>query len=836
MLAFWLAAALALASDLPASRTADDDPSYDGSWSHFPPAPTGEGLFDPELDQVTDLVAFGSNLVAAGDFSEAGEVPVANIAIWDGSAWAPLGAGFDAAPTCLAVHEGVLYAAGYFTASGTTPLAHVARWDGLEWQALGSGLDDFAEAMTVHDGRLIVAGKFLTAGGAPAARLAAWDGAAWSALGSFDGRVGALLSAGGRLYAGGMFTEVDGMPARRLASWDGVQWSEVGGGTDGRIRAVTWFDDQLVVGGAFAEAGGVAASNVASWNGAFWVPLGSGLDDEVFALAPYRRTLVVGGDFLHAGDDPVTRIARWNGTNWGELRNSEDDGVDETGQALLQLHGRLWVGGRFANAGGSASRSIAAWEDDPAIPLTYTVHLDRTGDFPDLQSTIDAASRAVYDQGGDRIEVGAGTYPEDIVIQDKPLALLALEGADATALTSVAWSLARDDGAIEGFTILGPSSFAPTFVSFEIADCRFTETVEVDGVARMETLSITDSALLQDGDIRYSGSGVVLRLERCRTHGELFLGTNANLVLRDSKIEGWTRLSGGDTHVVEGNAFGGGASLELASASYTTVRSNRMVDCVGGIEFDGDDLVLEDNVLLRCGAGIAILSDDSWGLVLRGNTVVDCPFGIRAEQARPGDVFAQNLVAQCGRGMEITPSHPGSPPEVACNDVWASTEGNWFGLPDPTGVDGNISLDPHFCNPSFDDLALAADSPCAPEQQPDCGRIGACDVGCGEIAALPADPAEEAAALRLVSPSPLTAGAAIRFLLPRAGATRLDLIDVRGRLIATALSAPRSAGEQMLRWNGRGLTGAQVRAGVYFWRLCSGDETVVQKVVIAPGS
>jgi hypothetical protein len=56
-------------------------------------------------------------------------------------------------------------------------------------------------------------------------------------------------------------------------------------------------------------------------------------------------------------------------------------------------------------------------------------------------------------------------------------------------------------------------------------------------------------------------------------------------------------------------------------------------------------------------------------------------------------------------------------------------------MPDMTGVDGNISDDPEFCDVPVLDFTLDSISPCAPgNSPPGCSLIGALDVGCGPIA------------------------------------------------------------------------------------------------------
>lgn len=68
---------------------------------------------------------------------------------------------------------------------------------------------------------------------------------------------------------------------------------------------------------------------------------------------------------------------------------------------------------------------------------------------------------------------------------------------------------------------------------------------------------------------------------------------------------------------------------------------------------------------------------------------------------------------------------------VSCSDAYANEAGDWVGsLEGFLGRARNISVDPLFCDPGNDDLFLRLLSPCAPDSQPDCGRIGALDVGC----------------------------------------------------------------------------------------------------------
>jgi hypothetical protein len=69
---------------------------------------------------------------------------------------------------------------------------------------------------------------------------------------------------------------------------------------------------------------------------------------------------------------------------------------------------------------------------------------------------------------------------------------------------------------------------------------------------------------------------------------------------------------------------------------------------------------------------------------------------------------------------------------LSCCGIWGNSGGDWVpGIAGQYGANGNISADPLFCDPENGDLRLDRSSPCAPDQNPDCGLIGAWPVGCG---------------------------------------------------------------------------------------------------------
>ena len=73
--------------------------------------------------------------------------------------------------------------------------------------------------------------------------------------------------------------------------------------------------------------------------------------------------------------------------------------------------------------------------------------------------------------------------------------------------------------------------------------------------------------------------------------------------------------------------------------------------------------------------------------------------------------------------------------EVDCSNFFANGLGNYNTFPDQTGINGNISKDPMFCNEGGEDdpLTVSLNSPCLPENN-DCGLlIGNNSIDCGLV-------------------------------------------------------------------------------------------------------
>ena len=178
--------------------------------------------------QVYALASFQGDLIAGGRFARAGGEPVHGIARWDGEAWHDLAGGlFDSPsrPRVSALFDlaGTLAVGGYFREAGDLPVRNLAVWDGAAWSRLGEGMDDAVRAFAEFGG-LVAGGSFTSTGDGPTRGAARWDGDRWlplaSGLGGGFVTVHALLAHEGSLYVGGLFETAGGTASGNVARWD----------------------------------------------------------------------------------------------------------------------------------------------------------------------------------------------------------------------------------------------------------------------------------------------------------------------------------------------------------------------------------------------------------------------------------------------------------------------------------------------------------------------------------------------------------------------------------------------------------------------------------------
>lgn len=322
---------------------------------------------------VRTMVSDGASLYVGGLFDYAFDtssdsVLVNHIARWDGSAWHPLGLGFDNSVQALVLLGGELYAGGFFgqvtNADGSTVDArHVARWDGSQWHSVGGGVSSNVYSLATDGSSLYVGGVFEQAGRFPdvvdAVGVARWDGAVWQGLGGglqeglgFGSRphAYAMKVSGDALYVGGDFLRVaqtDGseIEANHIARWDGSAWSGLSSGIsldraggDPDVRAMAIRDDQVYVVGRFDAVGSVPAFSAARWDGTQWHALGGGFNvvadrtASLDAVAVQGDGVYTGGFFFDVEGYPNGFVARWDASGDQSAATSIAPASAETGE------------------------------------------------------------------------------------------------------------------------------------------------------------------------------------------------------------------------------------------------------------------------------------------------------------------------------------------------------------------------------------------------------------------------------------------------------------------------------------------------------------------------
>ena len=283
-----------------------------------------------------------------------------------------------------------------------------------------------------------------------------------------------------------------------------------------------------------------------------------------------------------------------------------------------------------------------------------------------------------------------------------------------------------------------PDNYFGTGASFSDGDiqcigCVFRECNEVGLILVRSTYDVS-GCLFMNNSGGSSGGGAEF--------------SNCTGAVRDSQFidnvatrGGGLALKLGGSAELDGLLFGGnqsgtwGGGLEASLYGEVTLRNSVFVDnrawyWGGGVAFLGswdvdDRLIVEncdfvDNWAQRWGSAITAYSSAELH-------VTDCSFvGNETEDTFPNIGAAilcalwspfymeRTIVAGTRRGVGIRIGDPDTV-SIQCSNVWGNADGNFDNIDDPTGLDGNISLDPLFCGTvGGDSLALMNTSPCLP--------------------------------------------------------------------------------------------------------------------------
>ena len=511
--------------------------------------------------------------------------------------------------------------------------------------------------------------------------------------------------------------------------------------------------------------------------------------------------------------------------------------------------------------------ALLAWPSGGALADLLVV----PDDFPTIQAALDAAA------GGDSVMIRAGTYAEALTLAGKDLTVFGESRAEATVVTGSQARRVLDLGAgVTLGTVLSDLTFrdgagvdrgagirleggaSPTirrcrFVA-NVAFCWTCDTYGGGLAAGSGSIPVIEDCLFSDNstqifDLWTYGSG-----------GAIYAGSGSNLTIRRSTFRGNVAVAfeggpGGAIFVstagvasveectFDGNGAGGGAGIfsegivEVLRSTFTANQASygTGIFCRGTFLL-AENILFDNECFGASESGGTVLVDGSGHV--RRNTIAfnrgSCPDAGIVAWSMAGLAIANNIVAMNGGiGMVIEAPVPGT---FACNDVWGNERGgapaNYCGgCPDLTGIDGNISRDPLFCDGPDRDLRLHLDSPCAPGAGA-CGLIGALGEGCGVSAVAGTEPGPAAGLVVDPRQNPAAPPITIAFTLAAGGAVRLRIHDAAGRAVVSLGGGALAPGRHEVVWDGRTAGGRPAAAGVYFVELEAVGERRSERLVL----
>lgn len=340
------------------------------------------------------IAAYGNNVYAGGDFDEVDGKEQNNFAWWNDQSWSGLGeiadqsiSGWGEVNT-MAIDGTDIYVGGAFIMAGGDTMNNVAKWDGQNWSSMGEGFNAKVTAIVVDSGRVYAGGSFTMAGDLQVNHIAKWDGEKWNTLSTgINGIVRAIAVHGNDIYAGGSFTSAGSIWARRIARWDGVEWHALGGdgsldgagGLDGYpssyVASIDVDRDTIYVGGYFGRAfymdgEYVNVKSMVKWDGEQWYALGAfdgNISRQIISSISVNNGIIyAAGRFPRFGDWPANKVVRWNGSEWNDIGDemyySPSPSSNSMLKSLVEIEGRLYVGGELDMAGEKTINYIAGWD------------------------------------------------------------------------------------------------------------------------------------------------------------------------------------------------------------------------------------------------------------------------------------------------------------------------------------------------------------------------------------------------------------------------------------------------------------------------------------------
>jgi hypothetical protein len=293
------------------------------------------------------------------------------------------------------------------------------------------------------------------------------------------------------------------------------------------------------------------------------------------------------------------------------------------------------------------------------------------GDYVAIQTAIDNS------QNGDVILVSPGIYSENINFKGKAVTVSSTNVSDPSVVASTIIHAVGHKSAV-------------TFSSGETSNSILTGLTITGGYGTLNTALATNI---------YWGGGVYCYLSSPTILGNIITGN-----------------SGPDGSVSDAGYGGGIACIESsATISRNLVTANNGYAGGGILSYVGIPRITSNLVFSNAavvGGGVVLVN----GGLLINNTLVKNGAQFAGNVYATSDTsdpcrLTNNIICSATSGGGIFVDTQDSFTQMAFNDVWNNTAGDYVGL-DKSGTDGNISQDPRFVDPVNNDYHLQDISPC----------------------------------------------------------------------------------------------------------------------------
>ena len=346
--------------------------------------------------------------------------------------------------------------------------------------------------------------------------------------------------------------------------------------------------------------------------------------------------------------------------------------------------------------------------------------------------------------------------------------------------------------------------------------------------------------------VNISGSGEdVTIIDAEETHRVLNIIENESISISD------LTLTGGFANIEdEENDRGGGIYMSESSPVLTnlSVIDNTADDDGGGMFLLNSNPTMTN---MRISGNMA--NDHSGGMFLwnsnptmtdvtiSGNTAIDDGGGMYQLDSEPtmtNVTISDNTADDDGGGMYLNTSSPilinsiiwnnepvsihvngNESPDISYSDI----EGDWQG-------EGNIDVDPLFCNPDSGDYNLTENSPCIGTGF-EGANMGANEVGCGTLST-DRDVIPLQFVLHQNYPNPFNPVTTLRYDLPEDAMVTITVYNMMGRQVSTLVSSHQNAGYKSVQWNATNNSGQPISAGLYIYTIQAGEFSQTRKMIL----